>query len=155
MPGWLAGVIVVVPITIIVLAVFTGARYRARAHQVKRADAHRGTAASAGVGSEAAIDDPSGYSWEAMLEGLALEPEDDGPTPEGQSFDDTYFATMLGLQASLVSSGGEEGVLRPNVLWGSRPLGQVFIRSGPDERAEGLQVVTGRHWRHITVLRVD
>lgn len=134
------------------MIVLLAAGYRIHARRRRTGSGRRGGAANSMLAAESIVD-PSGYSWEVILEALALEPEEEDPAPQAQPRGDAYYASLLGLEASL--RGGEQGTIRPNLLWGSRPLGQVFIRSGADERAEARQIATDRHWRDITVLRVE
>ena len=67
--------------------------------------------------------------------------------------DEGWAGTMLGLK-SRMSAASE--VLEPHVHWGTREGRQVFIRMGPDEKIEGgTTMLSNRHIRSITVLRVD
>jgi hypothetical protein len=67
--------------------------------------------------------------------------------------DEGWAGTMLGLKSRMSAAST---VLEPNVHWGTRGGRQVFIRMGPDEKLEGgTTMLSNRHIRSITVLRVD
>lgn len=151
-PAWLPIVLLLIPITIMTIGFTYGVRYRARARAVKRTNARRLPASAVRLDSAEELIDPSGLTPDALLIALATRPEHDGPTPDGLPWDEAYFAKMLGLKAKLSSGTGPYP--EPHILWGAREQGQVFIRLGPDEKAEHSTPVTNRHFRDITVLRV-
>jgi hypothetical protein len=104
------------------------------------------------MGSAGAIADPSDYSTDALLTALAVRSEDHGPR-DGMPHDEGWAGTMLGLKSRMSSA---TNLLEPHVYWGVRGMGQVFIRVGPDEKIEGgTTMLSNRHVRSITVLRVD
>jgi hypothetical protein len=146
-PAWLPVLFLLIPVAIMAGVGGTALRRRGRAGAAGRAQARRRPAASTEVGSAADVADPSGYSAPALLKALAVRPEDEERYSEG------WAGAMLGLKAKTSSS---VSVLEPNVFWGTRERGQVFVRLGPDERIEGATtMLSNRHVRAITVLRAD
>ncbi len=152
-PSWVPVVAFLVPAVIVLAVLIPALRLRGRAGRARRAQARRRAAGDTQLGSAGAIDDPTTYSIDALLKALAVRPEDHGPTPDGMPHDEGWAGTMLGLK-SRMSAASE--VLEPHVHWGTRGGRQVFIRMGPDEKIEGgTTMLSNRHIRSITVLRVD
>jgi hypothetical protein len=152
-PSWVPVVAFAVPAVIVLAVLIPALRLRGRAGRARRAQASRRKATGTMLGSAEAISDPSEYSVDALLKALAVRPEDHGPTADGMPHDEGWAGTMLGLK-SRMSAASE--VLEPHVHWGIRDGRQVFIRMGPDEKIEGgTTMLSNRHIRCITVLRVD
>jgi hypothetical protein len=152
-PSWVPVVAFAVPAIIVLAVLIPALRLRGRAGRARRAQARRRAADDTRLGSAAAIDDPSPFSVEAVLKALAVRPEDHGPTADGMPHDEGWAGTMLGLKSRMSVAST---VLEPHVHWGTREGRQVFIRMGPDEKLEGgTTMLSNRHIRSITVLRVD
>ncbi|HZN87982.1 MAG TPA: hypothetical protein VFB44_03315 [Thermoleophilaceae bacterium] len=152
-PSWVPFVAFLVPALIVAAVLIPALRSRRRASAARRSQRRRRSADATELGSGARIDDPAPYSIEALLKALAIAPEDHGPTADGMPHDEGWMGTMLGLK-SRMSAASE--VLEPHVHWGTRQGRQVFIRIGPDEKLEGgTTMLSNRHIRAITVLRVD
>jgi hypothetical protein len=151
-PAWLPFVFLAIPVLIMAAVLIPALKRRSRAGVARRSQASRRQATTTALGSAASIADPSGHSAEAILKALAFAPEDHGPR-DGLPHDEGWSATMLGLKSKVSSS---TSVLEPNIYWGVRDRGQVFVRIGPDEKIEGgTTMLSNRHVRLITVLRVD
>jgi hypothetical protein len=151
-PAWIPMLALLVPVLIVGAVLIPALRLRRRARAARRSQERRQATSVAELGSADAIDDPAPYSIGALLNALAVRPEDHGPSADGDPHDEGWMGTMLGLR-SRMSSATE--TLEPHVHWGTREAGQVFIRVGPDERIEGgTTMLTNRHARAITVLRV-
>lgn len=153
-PSWIPIVAFAIPVAI-VLAVLIPALRKRKGY--KRARSHERSARQESdtvLGSAAAIDDPSGYSTEALLKAMAVVEPDYGPDAEANlPFNEGWAGNMLGLKDKM-SAASE--VLEPNVYWGERHGRQVFVRVGPDEKIEGgTTMMSNRHIRQITVLRVN
>lgn len=152
-PSWVPALALAIPVLIMVALGTWAVKMRRRSGRAVRAQRQRIQPEATELGSAASIGDPSGYSLEAILKALAVQPEDHGPTQEGMPHDEGWAGTMLGL-SSRMSAASE--VLEPHVYWGQRAAGQTFIRVGPDEKLEGgTTMLSNRHIRSITVLRVD
>ena len=150
-PAWVPIVAFAIPALIVLAVLIPALRKRRRYKSARRAERGRRAADGTQLGSALGIDDPSGYSSEALLKALAIQPEDHGPK-DGLPHNEGWAGTMLGLKAKM-SSASE--VLEPHVFWGTRDRGQVFVRIGPDEKLEGgTTMLSNRHIRTITVLRV-
>ena len=151
-PAWIPIVLLMIPIVIMAVLLRSSFRWHRRRRAGRRAWTARRNADATDLGSAASISDPSAYTSDALLKALAIAPENHGPTADGLPWDEGWFATMLGLKSKMSDS---VSVLEPHVLWGARDRGQVFIRLGPDEKIEhDSGVITNRHFRNITVLRV-
>ena len=152
-PSWVPVVAFAVPAVIVLAVLIPALRLRGRAGRARRAQASRRQATSTTLGSSEAISDPSEYSVDALLKALSVRPEDHGPTADGMPHDEGWAGTMLGLKSRMPAASE---VLEPHVHWGTRDGRQVFIRMGPDEKIEGgTTMLSNRHIRCITVLRVD
>jgi hypothetical protein len=152
-PGWVPVVAFAVPVLIVGAVLIPALRLRRRARVGRRAQAQRRAADTTELGSAERIDDPTAYSIDALLKALAVRPEDHGPTADGMPHDEGWQGTMLGLKSRMSDASQ---VLEPHVYWGTRDGRQVFIRVGPDEKIEGgTTMLSNRHVRNITVLRVD
>ena len=150
-PAWIPVVAFAIPVLIVGAVLVPALRLRRRAREGRRAQQRRQSAATTELGSAAAIDDPAPYTIEAILNALAVKPEDHGPT-EDAPHDEGWTGSMLGLRAQ--TSAASE-VLEPHLYWGTREGRQVFIRVGPDEKIAGRTTLfSNRHNRCITVLRV-
>jgi hypothetical protein len=150
-PSWLGPVLLAIPIVIILAVLIPALRYRAR-HKKAMARSRGGVGEdSVALGSSAAISDGATYSVDGLRKALAIKSEDHGPT-ESEPHDEGWAGTMLGLRSKISYS---TEILEPHVYWGTRQLGQVFIRIGPDEEIEGGTMLgSNKHIRQITVLRV-
>jgi hypothetical protein len=150
-PSWLPIALLAIPVVIIAAVLIPALRYRAR-HKKAMARSRGGVGEDAtALGSSAQISDGATYSVDGLRKALAIKPEDHGPTDD-EPHDEGWAGTMLGLR-SKISYATE--ILEPHVYWGSRQLGQVFIRIGPDEEIEGGTMLgSNKHIRQITVLRV-
>ncbi|HSI80350.1 MAG TPA: hypothetical protein VK919_06820 [Solirubrobacterales bacterium] len=150
-PAWIPVVAFAIPVLIVGAVLVPAIRLRRRAREGRRAQQRRQPAAATELGSAASIDDPAPYTIDAILNALAVEREDHGPT-EDAPHDEGWAGSMLGLR-SRVSAASE--VLEPHVYWGTREGRQVFVRVGPDEKiAGGTTLFSNRHNRCITVVRV-
>lgn len=145
-PFWLPILILAIPVVIMLVAVRSSARFGIRFAQIRRAIPSMRRAETTELGSAAKIADPSGYSPEALLKALAVRPDD----PD--SYDEAYYAKMLGLKFKLATGSTE--FPEPTLMWGSHDGAQVFIRLGADELATWGLPTGNKHYRHITVLRV-
>ena len=151
-PDWVPAVALAIPILIMLFLGTWGVRWRGRAARARRAQEERLPDEAVDLGSAGAISDPSDSSTGALLKALAVQPEDHEPR-DGMRWDEGWAGTMLGLKSRISSASN---VLEPHVYWGVRAPGQVFIRVGPDEKIEGgTTMMSNRHVRSITVLRVD
>jgi hypothetical protein len=127
-------------------------RRRGRVKRAQAAQRERLRDTAVDLGSARTISDPSDYTTDALLKAMAVAPEDHGPR-DGMPHNEGWAGTMLGLKSRMSSA---TNLLEPHVYWGVRALGQVFIRVGPDEKIEGgTTMLSNRHVRAITVLRVD
>lgn len=151
-PAWVPVVALAIPIVIMLLVAVPAFRKRARVKRAQAAQLDRLPEDAVDVGSAGAISDPSDYSTTALLKALAVKPADYGATGD-MPYNEGWAGEMLGLKARISDS---TNVLEPHVFWGVRQQGQVFIRLGPDEKIEGgTTMLSNRHIRQITVLRVD
>ena len=152
-PSWVPILAFAVPVLIVGAVLIPALRLRRRARVGRRAQEQRRSADATDLGSAERIDDPTAYSIDALLKALAVRPEDHGPTADGMPHDEGWAGTMLGLKSRMSDAST---VLEPHVYWGTRDGRQVFIRVGPDEKIEGgTTMLSNRHVRNITVLRVD
>ena len=151
-PAWVPAVALAVPVVIMLLVGVPALRRRARSSAARQAQARRLTAEATDIGSAGAIADPSAFGTQALLKALAVQPEDHSPR-DGLPYNEGWAGTMLGLDSRMSSA---TNLLEPHVYWGVRGAGQVFIRVGADEKIEGgTTLLSNRHVRAITVLRVD
>jgi hypothetical protein len=151
-PAWVPVVALAIPVVIMLLVGVPAFRRRARVKRARTAQEERLRETHVDIGSAGAIADPSDYGTDALLKAMAVRPADYGPTGD-MPYNEGWAGTMLGLKARMSDS---TNVLEPHVYWGVRGLGQVFIRVGPDEKIEGgTTMLSNRHVRAITVLRVD
>lgn len=151
-PTWIPIVAFAVP-ALIVLAVLIPALRGRRRHKKGRSAQKRGVQASTvALGSARTVSDGGDYSVDALLRALAVAEEDWGPK-DGEPHNEGAGGEALGLKTKIDSS---TEVLNPNLMWGERDQGQVFIRVGPDEKIEGgTELYSNRHIRQITTLRVN
>jgi hypothetical protein len=141
-----------IPVVIMLLVAVPAFRKRARVKRAQAAQLDRLPEDAVDIGSAGAISDPSDYSTTALLKAMAVKPADYGATDD-MPYNEGWAGDMLGLKSRISDS---TNVLEPHVFWGVRGLGQVFIRLGPDEKIEGgTTMLSNRHIRQITVLRVD
>jgi hypothetical protein len=151
-PAWVPVVALAIPVVIMLLVGVPAFRRRARATKARAAQQSRLREGEVAIGSAGAIPDPSDYGTDALLKAMAVQAADYGPSGD-MPYNEGWAGTMLGLKARISDS---TNVLEPHVYWGVRGLGQVFIRLGPDEKIEGgTTMLSNRHLRAITVLRVD
>lgn len=151
-PNWIPIVAFAIPVAI-VLAVLIPALRKRKGY--KRARSHERDArqeSNTALGSAAAIDDPSGYSTDALIKAMALREADFGD-PEGEGpFNEGWAGDMLGLKSRMATASQ---VMEASIFYGERAGRQVFVRVGPDEKiAGGTTLMSNRHVRQITVLRV-
>jgi hypothetical protein len=152
-PSWVPIVAFAIPALIVAAVLIPALGRRRRAKVARRSQARRRKPESVSMGSARSIADPADLSIEALLKALAVRPEDHGPTADGMPHDEGWAGTMLGLKSRMSASSS---VLEPHVHWGVRDGRQVFVRIGPDEKIEGgTTMLSNRHIRSITVLRVD
>lgn len=151
-PSWVPLAAFAIPVVIVAAVLIPALRARSRNKAGVRASRSGVSEESTALGSSTGIGDGAAYSVEALRKALAAKPEDHGPA-EGDPHDEGWAGTMLGLRSKISTS---VTVLEPHLYWGERPLGQVFIRLGPDEKIAGGTVLgSNRHIRQISVLRVD
>lgn len=150
-PSWVPIVAFAVPV-LIVLAVLIPALRGRRRHKKGRSAQQRGVQASTvALDSARTISDGGDYSVEALQRALSIAEEDWGPKGD-EPHNEGAGGEALGLKTKIDTS---TEVLNPNLMWGEREQGQVFIRVGPDEKIEGgTELYSNRHIRQITTLRV-
>lgn len=151
-PTWIPIVAFAVP-TIIVLAVLIPAlRGRRRSKQARAAQETGIQPATVALGSASSISDGGAYSTEALRRALSIAEEDWGPVGD-LPHNEGAAGEALGLKTKINTS---TELLDPNLMWGTREYGQVFIRIGPDEKIEGgTELYSNRHIRQLTTLRVQ
>jgi hypothetical protein len=151
-PAWVPVIAFAIPVLIVLAVGVPALRRRGRVKRAQAAQRERLPDTAVGLGSMNAISDPSDYNTDAVLKAMAVRPQDHGPR-DGMPHDEGWAGTMLGLKSRMSSA---TNLLEPHVYWGVRALGQVFVRVGPDEKIEGgTTMMSNRHVRSITVLRVD
>lgn len=150
-PSWIPIVAFAVPVLIVLAVLIPALRGRKR-HKKGRSSQERGVQASTvAIGSARTISDGGDYSVEALQRALSFAEEDWGPK-NGEPHNEGAGGEALGLKTKIDTS---TEVLNPNLMWGEREQGQVFIRVGPDEKIEGgTELYSNRHIRQITTLRV-
>lgn len=150
-PTWIPVVAFAIPVVIVLAVLIPALRNRARHKAGQRAQRGGVKEESVALGSAASISDGATYSVDALRKALSVAPEDHGPA-DGMPHNEGWEGAMLGLRSKI---GSSVTVLEPNLHYGERAQGQVFVRVGPDEKIEGGTTMgTNRHIRQITVLRV-
>ncbi len=150
MPGWAIALIFAIPVTIMAVLFTRAARLRARQSKARRSPLAR-KVPGVPIGSSAAIADGGQVPWENLLDALALAPEDHGPK-DGMPHDEGWMGTMLGLKSRMHSGTGPD---EPHVFWGEHRGRQVLIRLGPDEKAQGGELMSNRRLLSIVLVRAD
>ncbi len=150
-PTWIPVVAFAIPAVIVLAVLIPALRSRSRHKAGQRAQRSGVREDSVALGSAASIGDGATYGVDALRKALAIAPEDHGPIGD-MPHNEGWEGAMLGLRSKI---GTSVTVLEPNLHYGERQQGQVFVRVGPDEKIEGGTTMgTNRHIRQITVLRV-
>lgn len=151
-PSWIP-ILIFGVVALIVLAVLIPALRGRRRYKKAQGAQRRGVQASTvALGSAASVGDGGAYSTEALHRALCIAEEDWGPVGD-LPHNEGAGGEALGLKTKINTSSE---LLDPNLMWGTRAYGQVFIRIGPDEKIEGsTELYSNRHIRQITTLLVD
>ncbi len=151
-PTWIPIVAFAIPALIVLAVLVPALRGRRRYRKAQRAQREGVQPTTVALSSARSIGDGGSYSTEALRRALSVAeeywgPVDDLPHNEGAS------GEALGLKTKINTS---TELLNPNLMWGKREFGQVFIRIGPDEKVEGgTELYSNRHIRQISTLRVN
>lgn len=151
-PTWIPIVAFAVPVVIVLAVLIPALRGRRRYKKAQGAQKRGVQASTVALGSAKSIGDGGTYSTEALHRALSIAEEDWGPVGD-LPHNEGAGGEALGLRTKINTSSE---LLDPNLMWGERGFGQVFIRIGPDEKIEGgTELHSNRHIRQITTLRVD
>lgn len=151
-PTWIPIVAFAVPVVIVLAVLIPALRGRRRYKKARAAQTEGIQPSTVALGSAGSIGDGGRYSTEALRRALSIAEEDWGPVDD-LPHNEGAAGEALGLKTKINTSSE---LLDPNLMWGTREYGQVFVRIGPDEKIEGgTELYSNRHIRQITTLRVD
>lgn len=150
-PSWIPIVAFAVPALIVLAVLIPAIRGRRRYKKAQGAQKRGIQPSTVALGSASTISDGAAYSTEGLRRALSIAEEDWGPVGD-LPHNEGAGGEALGLKTKINTSSE---LLDPNLMWGEREFGQVFIRIGPDEKIEGgTELYSNRHIRQISTLRV-